>query len=42
MIRYCPIHQCGGELKTVDDDQVPDLKCNNCGAIYRCINIEEL
>ena len=40
--RYCPIWQCGGELIPLDDSQIPDLKCNNCGAVYSCVNTEDL
>ena len=34
----CPIWQCGGELEYLEDRtnwQEPDLRCKNCGAIWR-------
>lgn len=38
----CPIWNCGGNLQLDNDEKIPDLKCDNCGPIYRCINIDEL
>ena len=33
----CPIWQCGGELEYLEDRnwQEPDLRCKNCGALWR-------
>jgi len=36
----CPIWQCGGELEYLEDRvnwQEPDMKCKNCGAIWKLI-----
>jgi hypothetical protein len=47
----CPVWQCGGELEHIeeavikgDDDtnwQEPNLKCKNCGALFKFIREED-
>lgn len=37
-IGVCPVYQCGGILEYLDDRinwQEPDLKCKNCGALWK-------
>jgi hypothetical protein len=36
----CPVYQCGGRLKIIDDEgedgwQTPLLVCDNCHAVYK-------